>query len=88
MTDKKPMPQQGGSYIRQADGSLVLESRTEDAAAPIGLAEAEQVGDAGPTAKPRKPRRVRPPAAPVAEPAAEPAAEPSPPGGAAAEETL
>lgn len=25
-----PMPQQGGAYIRHADGSLVLEHRTDD----------------------------------------------------------
>ena len=83
MTDKPPMPQHGGSYIRQPDGSLVLESRTEDATAPIGLAEAEPVGDGKP-AKPRKPRQRRAAAVPPAEPAAEPA----PPGDAdTAEET-
>jgi gentisate 1,2-dioxygenase len=38
-----PMPQQGGSYIRLPDGSLVLEHRTEDnapAAVPVRPQEA------------------------------------------------
>jgi len=83
MTDKPPMPQQGGSYIRQADGTLVLESRTEDTAAPIGIAgaEPEAGAEADPPAKPRRPRRPRP-VAPLAP--AEPPADPPPPGGDAA----
>ena len=64
-----PMPQAGGSYIRAADGSLVRESFTEDATAPVGLAEAEPDATvekaATPPAKPRKPR-------------AKPAAQPTP----------
>jgi len=67
MTDKPPMPQQGGSYIRQADGSLVLESRTEAVPTPIGIATAEAEAAAD-TRRPAKPRRPRAPAAPAAEP--------------------
>ena len=83
MTDNRPMPQQGGSYIRQPDGSLVLDSRTEDAAAPIGLAEAEP--EAGAEADPpAKPRRQRTPRPAVALAPAEPPAETPPPAGVAA----